>query len=172
MPEENQVAEKKDNKISLVSTMPFYDDAKPGRKGWWEESIGEQRLMALRNAFMLGATDKEACYLAGIPVDALYRYTRANPEFQDEKDRLKLNTVIKARQIVLGAMARNPEMAWKYLERKLPEEFGAKDTGNNVLINNGNIQQNVLTPDYFQLRDGDNLEELLEENAEHRTEQE
>lgn len=168
MAEELELQEKKDTGISLVRTLDFYnDDGKPGRKGWWEEAVGEARLNALRNAFMIGASDREACYLAGIPIDALYRYCRRNPEFSEEKERLKLNTVIKARQIILKAMMKSPELAWRYLAKKLPEEFG-ENKGDNIVINNGNMQQNILTPEYFQLREGDNIDELLSEDAEHK----
>ena len=43
-------------------------------------------LIGLREAFLLGATDVEACYFAGISDRTLYRYQTNNPEFCQQKE--------------------------------------------------------------------------------------
>lgn len=79
----------------------------------------------LQYAFMLGCTDEEACFYAGIAQSTLYNYQKEHPEFLEQKDEWKLNPVFKARQTVINNLG-DPEMAFKYLERKRKDEFSPK----------------------------------------------
>ncbi len=77
----------------------------------------------LEEAFSIGATDEEACALAGISLNPLYEYQRVNPKFLERKRELKELLILKARRTVVGSL-NNPEMAWKFLTKKRKEEFG------------------------------------------------
>lgn len=122
-----------------------------GRTGWWEGDTGEVRLTVLRNAFTYGASDEEACYLAGIAKSSLYQYIKKiNPNFGEEKESLKMHPVFRARQIVLRNMTQNAEMAWKYLQKKLPKEFGDEPSKWVTEINSIN---SVFSKDFFEIED-------------------
>lgn len=91
-------------------------------------------LERLRSAFAIGATDEEACVFAGIGTTTLYVYQDNHPEFQEEKEQLKMNPVLQARNNVVEAMQKqeNETEAQKqtrletskwYLQRKKKDEF-------------------------------------------------
>lgn len=84
-------------------------------------------LERLRQAFAIGATDEEACAYAKIGTSTLYDYQNANPEFSEEKDQLKKNPILKARQELVKGLEGNPELSLKYLERKLKSEFSTRN---------------------------------------------
>jgi hypothetical protein len=80
----------------------------------------------LDDAFLQGHTDLEACLIAGISSATFYRYIERNPEYAERKEFLKNNPIIKARQTINRAIETNPEIAFKFLERKKKDEFGLK----------------------------------------------
>lgn len=51
----------------------------------------------LEEAFLNGATDLQACFVANISKDSLYRYIKENPEFSDRKEALKDDIKYKAK---------------------------------------------------------------------------
>lgn len=116
-----------------------------GSIGWWEGAEGELRLDTLRKAWLLfGASDEEACYLAGINKPQLYYYCQKNPAFQEEKEQLKLNPVLVAIKTVRKALETNVDVAMKYLEKKKPSEWGNTKIAdpNSPMFNFGTINQN------------------------------
>lgn len=84
----------------------------------------KQVLQKLEEAFAWGCTDEEACLNADISPSSLYNYQNQNSEFLERKEQLKNRPVLKARQVVFQAMEKNPMLAFKFLERKRPDEFG------------------------------------------------
>lgn len=73
----------------------------------------------LEEAFLMGCTDEEACLFAGISKQTLYTYQDKNPEYVDRKETLKSNPVMKARQVILGALeAKDILTAHKVIDRK------------------------------------------------------
>lgn len=80
----------------------------------------------LEQAFLYGATDKEACLVAGISPAALYQYQEKNPKFTERKALLKEMPVYQAREAVIKAFRRDPNLALKYLERKKKDEFSLR----------------------------------------------
>lgn len=96
-----------------------------------ENNIGRPTVMTadiigkLEYAFAQGASDKSACFYAGINPDTLYEYQKKNPEFAERKQQLKQSKLFKALDVIHSALE-NGDVAiarW-YLERKCPEEFG------------------------------------------------
>jgi len=104
-------------------------------------------LERLRQAFAIGATDEEACAYAKIGTSTLYDYQNANPEFSEEKDQLKKNPILKARQELVKGLEGNPELSLKYLERKLKSEFSTRNelTGKDGTALQGNT---ILMADF------------------------
>lgn len=86
----------------------------------------EAVLRKLEEAFAIGATDKEACFYADISPTSLYEYQDRNPKFAERKDALKERPVLLARQTVVKNLESNPELAFKFLERKRRAEFAQR----------------------------------------------
>lgn len=80
----------------------------------------------LREAFLWGCTDREACLYAGINPDTLYTYQKENPEYTEQKEQYKSNPVLLARKTLVEALKNDPNLALKYLERKKSDEFSLK----------------------------------------------
>lgn len=76
----------------------------------------------LEEAFINGATDLQACFIANISKDALYDYIKANPEFSDRKEQLKDFIKYQAKLNVAGMIMKGGrdgvETAKWYLERR------------------------------------------------------
>ena len=78
----------------------------------------------LEQAFAIGCTVEEACYLSGISRSAYYKRLEVDAYFMDKMERAKLFMVIQARHTVCRAI-RNGDVKtsmW-YLERKRKGEF-------------------------------------------------
>lgn len=90
--------------------------------------INQTTLGKLREAFLWGCTDREACLYAGINPDTLYEYQKKNPKYTEQKDIYKSNPVLIARKSVIDALSSDPHLALKYLERKKSDEFSLKQT--------------------------------------------
>lgn len=101
---------------------------KPGRK----PKITNLLLGKLREAFLWGCTDREACLYADINPDTLYEYQKQHPEYTDQKELYKSNPILIARKSVVDALKTDPNLALKYLERKRSDEFSIKQTINQV----------------------------------------
>lgn len=90
----------------------------------------EEVIAKLEDAFSNGATDLQACFLANISKDSLYRYIQDNPEFSDRKEALKDMVAYQAKtNIRLSLLADDEKLKietskW-YLERK-DKEFKPK----------------------------------------------
>src|SRR3989304_5910312 len=92
---------------------------KPGRP----TKMTPTTLQKLHEAFLWGCSDREACLWADINPDTLYCYQEANPEYSEQKEAWKSCPNIKARRTLVRALDKDPNLALKYLERKLPREF-------------------------------------------------
>ncbi|WP_421782639.1 hypothetical protein [Kiloniella litopenaei] len=90
------------------------------------KKITPEVVKKLEEAFLLGCTDAEACFFADISKQTLYTYQKENAEFLDRKERLKQNPVFKARKAVVDAVETDPDLAMKYLERKVKKEFSTR----------------------------------------------
>lgn len=95
-----------------------------GEKGVGRPTIFTKvALSKLKQAFLWGCTNKEACFYADVSLPAFYRYLKENPEFRDEKELLKCNLTMLARIAIMKGI-NDPRIAMRYLEKKKPEEFG------------------------------------------------
>lgn len=88
--------------------------------------ITDQVVKKLEEAFALGCSVAEACLYADISRQTYYNWIDQNPELFDRFGQLQLTPILKARRCLLGALETNPTLAMRYLERKLPDEFGDK----------------------------------------------
>lgn len=84
----------------------------------------EQVLEALRQAFLIGATNVEAAHYAGITEKTLYNYIEKNPEYLQTIEALKSEPILKAKQMIVKNIDRDIKNAQWYLERKAKREYG------------------------------------------------
>lgn len=85
-----------------------------------------ENISKLKQAFLWGAVDEEACSFAGIGKTAFYEYKSKNKDFAEEIDGWKQNPVLKAKKSVVEALEKNPDLALRYLERKCKNEFSLR----------------------------------------------
>jgi hypothetical protein len=94
--------------------------------------ITEDILRKLEEAFSVGATDIEACFLANISKTTLYDYQKKNSEFTERKEALKDMLKYQARVNVSKEINKgNLEASRWYLERKAKEEFSSRQDLNH-----------------------------------------
>lgn len=87
--------------------------------------INEKITTFLKQAYIIGATDQEACAYAGISPSALYRYQARNPEFRQKKEAWKINPYLQAKStIVKRIMEGDVKLSMWYLEKYYSDEFG------------------------------------------------
>lgn len=91
-------------------------------------AITDNVLALLHEAFSYGASDIEACQYAGISKDALYNYQQRNPEFTDQKARLKEMPKFRAKRNIVDAISDgDTNISQWYLERKGKDEFSTRN---------------------------------------------
>jgi hypothetical protein len=102
-------------------------DLKKYKKVGRPTKMTPENIAKLEIAFSNGATDLEACFVAGISKDTLYDYIKLFPEFSDRKEALKDQPKYQARVNVVEAIrgGDKPTSTW-YLERKAKEEFASR----------------------------------------------
>lgn len=85
----------------------------------------------LREAFMMGCSDREACVYANIANQTLYNYQQKHPEFLDQKTTYKTNPLLKARKTIFDNLGEIKTAQW-YMERKEGQEalFDVKTESN------------------------------------------
>ena len=89
---------------------------------YWFDGKNEQEVVALlKYAWALGCSDRIASQYAKISQASLSRYLQAKPDIAEEKMRLKTDPILKAYKSVNESFANNPELAFKYLSRVIPE---------------------------------------------------
>ena len=82
-------------------------------------------LELLRQAFLMGCTDVEACLYANISRTALNEYMEKNPNFRTEREEWKENPTLQARKTVYENIKDKQNAQW-YLERKAKKEFSPR----------------------------------------------
>lgn len=98
---------------------------KVGRK-WFDGKVEEDVVAKLKEVWAMGGSNEEACFWADISKYSLLRYIKAKPHLGEIRTRLKEKPILLARQTVIKAIGNDPDIAFKYLERKKRDEFGLK----------------------------------------------
>lgn len=81
-------------------------------------------LQKLEEAFMLGATDQEACIYADISTSAFYEYQKKDPEFLERKTALKNLPSLGAKKAIIDRFDKDPALAQWWLTKLKSDEFG------------------------------------------------
>lgn len=133
--EDNQVAEE----VLASVTVQEQKKSNAGRPTVMTDEVLEK----LKQAFLWGCSDREACLYAEIDPQTLYNYQTDNPDYSSKKQMWKENPILKARAVVVKAMESGDKDASKwYLERKLKAEFATRveSTGKD-----GNPIEQIIT---------------------------
>ncbi len=81
----------------------------------------------LEQAFAIGCTVEEACFVSGVSRSAYYKRLEDDEQFMDKMERAKLYMIIQARHTVCKAIqAGDVKTSMWFLERKRKDEFGIK----------------------------------------------
>jgi hypothetical protein len=83
-------------------------------------------ILKLEQVWGIGGSDHEAARFAEISPASLCQFLKKSEHVSKRKEELKNNPILKARQEIVKGLTNNPEFALKFLERKLPDEFGVK----------------------------------------------
>ena len=92
----------------------------------------KDRIAKLREAFLIGATDSEACGYADISARTLYDYQEKHPKFLQKKQAWKDQPILKAKMTVVKALDEAKDAQW-YLERKSKDEFSIRSIVNGSI---------------------------------------
>jgi len=99
--------------------------AKEGRRLF--NGRNEKEIIAkLEQVWGIGGSDAEASFYADITPSQICRYLQSHPLVSQRKAALLQKPILKARQELVKGLDGDPELALKFLERKLPDEFGIR----------------------------------------------
>lgn len=96
----------------------------------------EETVLKLEQGFKIGLNDTECIAYADVSRNAFYDFLRKNPEFNDKKDKWKLNPIAKAKNTIFKHLD-DPKTAQWFLERKCKQEFS---TAQEILNTNANLE--------------------------------
>ncbi len=80
----------------------------------------------LEEAFALDCSINEACFYADITKQTFFNWKKRNPKLFDRFEQLREQPVLEARKKVVASVKIDADIAFRYLERKRKDEFGAK----------------------------------------------
>ena len=101
-------------------------------KGGRPTVMTDEAIRLLEAAFLVGATDLEACVHANIGKSSLYDYCQLNPEFSERKETLKNQPTLKAKMIVDTALDDGDlNTAHRVIDRKEGSKIKQEITGSN-----------------------------------------
>lgn len=112
-----------------------------------------ETLDKLREAFMMGYNDREACLYTDIGLQTLYDYQKENPDYSEQKELFKQNPVLKAKRTIYDEIEKgNLKVSMWYLERKKKDEFSLRtEIKNNEDVDVSTILDSLEKTDYAEL---------------------
>jgi hypothetical protein len=90
---------------------------------WWKD---EGKVVKLIRGLKMDCKPRELRLLAGITQDQYDYFLKIHPDFSVIFKDFRAIPSIKARQTVMMGIQKDPNIAFKYLERKEPDEFKEK----------------------------------------------
>ncbi len=87
--------------------------------------IDDTKLRKLREGFLMGFTNSEACLYADIAQSTFYDFLAVNKDFSEQIKEWKNNPILKAKQTIYKNLKDAKTAQW-YLERKCKEEFSTQ----------------------------------------------
>lgn len=84
---------------------------------------------------------KSMCAYAGVSRDTYYRWMKENPSLSDRLDDLRENPIMKAKRTIVSHLD-DVNVAFRYLEKESPEEYGETLS----LKHSGEVNTSIDTP--------------------------
>ncbi len=115
-----------------------------------------ENIAKLEIAFSNGASDLEACFIAGISKSTFYDYCKENPSFSDRKEALKEMPKYRARVNIVEAInSGDKQQSNWYLERKAKSEFAQRTEqtgadGTPIVVNLINYKDDIESSSQIQ----------------------
>ncbi len=110
-------------------------------KGGRPTVMTDEVIQKLEAAFLVGATDLEACVHADIGKSTLYDYCQDNPEFSERKETLKNQPTLKAKLIIDEALTTGDlNTAHRVIDRKEGSKIKQEITG----VNGGPVEMTTF----------------------------
>lgn len=106
-----------------------------------------ETIKKLEEAFAFDCTIEEACFYADISHETYYNFLEKNPEYVDRFKALRQRPILEARKTIVSSLKTDVHSAYKYLSKKLRNEFG-----DSMDITSGG---NPLKGNYIILKDFD-----------------
>jgi len=104
---------------------------KNSANAWWLDKGKVDRLI---ESLKYDASITECLITTGISSDQLKYFREQHPEFYSIEEKLRELPNMMARLTVVNAIPTDSNLAFKYLERKKPEEFGQKNNSPVIVI--------------------------------------
>ncbi len=111
---------------TLVEIAPDDIETAAKRKTGRPTKVTPETLAKLERAWLEGANDVEACFIAGIAPSALYAYQEKNPEYTLRKDALKNNIAFNAKKTIGKAIKRDPHLALDVVSRLQKDQWSLR----------------------------------------------
>lgn len=127
--------------------------AEPGRPTKLTPEVRKK----MEEAAALDASIPELCFYAGVTKQTYYNWKEQDPEFFDRLDELRNKPVLLARQTIMRGIAKDPNHAFRYVEKKRPKEFAST----TKLEHSGAVDTN-LPPEQARTAAADALRERFE----------
>lgn len=84
-----------------------------------------ETIAALRQAYLVGANDREAYGYANISHETFYNYIQKHPEFRERIIDWQNEPILKAKTMIVKNIDKDIKNAQWYLERRAKKEYGA-----------------------------------------------
>jgi hypothetical protein len=141
-PKKKREIKKKDPYAYTITDASFGElKVRNSANAWW---MDRPKLDRLITAYKNGHNDKEARVYAGITERHLEYFQELHPEFCAVKEDCRQMANIIARKSVVGQMTTDGNLAFKWLEKKVPDEFGQKNNiGIAVQVNVGERMKEI-----------------------------
>lgn len=85
----------------------------------------EATIAALRQAYLVGANDREAYGYANISHETFYNYIQKHPEFREQIIDWQNEPILKAKTMAVRGIDKDIKAAHWYLERRAKKDYGA-----------------------------------------------
>lgn len=111
---------------ALAQVLPNTIEEVAKRKTGRPTKMTPETIARLEEAWLNGATDVQACFIAGIAEQTLNDYTTKHPEYLLRKHALKENIALNATHTVARHVKKDPHLALSVLERLKKETWSPR----------------------------------------------
>lgn len=122
-------------------------------------------LKKLEDAFLIGASDVQACYHADISPQTLYNYQKKHPKFIERKKGLREHVSLAAKKNIAKAITESSLLpdSWRWLEKKDPDFVPTQKVEHTGSVTMENIPMTPKMQEAIKLYNEARKEQIVEE---------